>query len=211
MKRTILVFLLLPVVCAAGCARPGTVQGTDRVPLQRAIALGDDITVPAGPALTALPSDARYRFVPPDQLARGVGADDIASTEEAPAEALRKEFAATVSGAQWVEAADAAEYDVTIFTTARLKTRRETREQLVANVSTPVARCDVTYRPQTSQCTDDAIVYTEVANTEYHTIHIIRRRSDGAVRVWRLPGIARMPARSRVKAELTEMLRAGRP
>lgn len=135
----------------------------------------------------------------------GLDADDASSTAEPELAEWRKAFSTVMGSGRWVESADSAQFDVTIFTRARMTMRREGRPQLVVNVT----RCGDVPTTQLQLCTDDAIDHTETWSTNYDPFHIIRRRSDGAMRVWRHHGVKAAAVRSRVAGDLRKMLRAG--
>lgn len=199
-------FLLLAMVCSESCARASTSQGADGVPYQRTITIGDGMSMRVGPVLTALPPDQRYRFVPPDSLALGVDADGASSIEEPRLAELRKVFATVMESGRWVESADSAQFDVTIFSTARMTMRRGQR------IMREQPNCGQYATTGLQWCIDEPAEYVESWGTEYHTIHIIRRRSDGAARIWRRYGAGRVSpgaVRTGVSADLLEMLRAG--
>lgn len=197
MKRAALASLLIPIVCVASCARANAFQVANGVPGQRILKLSDGISVDSGPRLTALPPDQRYRFVSPDELARGVGAFEESSFWDPRLAEWRKEFSTVMGSGRWVESADSAQFDVTVFRTGRMEMRREGRPQLSPNA---VLFCE--YALQPVPCMDDPSLFTEEWNVEYRMFYIIRRRSDGAVRVWGND-------RRRVAADLRDMLRSG--
>lgn len=204
MKRTAFAFLLIPLVCAASCALASAPPVADGVRHLRILKVGAGISVRAGRVLTSLPPGQRYRFVPPDSLAIGLASDDEASFGEPLMEEWRKTFSTVVGNGRWVESADSAQFDVTMFTTERTSMRREPRPQLAVNV-TPCGAPST----QLQLCTDNAIDYAEQWSTLSYTVHILRRRSDGAVRIWRHGGIRAASLRSEVAQDLREMLRAG--
>ncbi|MBP7549033.1 MAG: hypothetical protein KA761_02035 [Gemmatimonadaceae bacterium] len=209
MTRTVFIRSLIPLasaaLAAASCAGASAAPGANGSPTGRVIAVGDGITLPAGPVLTALPPGQRYRFVPPDSLASGLAADDVASMDEPTLVEWRTALARVLSNGGWVASADSAAYDVTIFSVSRLGMRRASRVQLAANVTS----CGDVPTTQLQLCTDDPLQTTEEWSTSHATYHVIRRRSDGAVRGWAHGGIAGPGQRSRVGEEVGAMLRAG--
>lgn len=196
MKRAALAFLIVPIVCLASCARAIALQSANGVIDQQILELGDGISVGSGPRLTALPLDQRYRFVSPDELARGVGSSEESSFWEPQFAEWRKEFSAVMGSGRWVESADSAQFDVTVFRTGRMKLQRVDRPQL-----TPYAVSFCQYALQPVPCMDDSSLFTEQWFVEYRAFYIIRRRADGAVRVW--------GNRQRAAADLLGMLRSG--
>lgn len=196
MKRTALAFLLVPIVSVASCARATALESPSGAPVQRTLDLGGGISVDSGPRLTALPPDQRYRFVSPEELAKGVGSLEESSFEEPHFVQWRKEFASIVGAGRWVPSADSAHYDVTVFLTGRMTTQRVERPQLAA-----IAPANCQYALQAVPCMDDPTLFTEEARVDYRAFYIIRRRADGAVRVW--------GDRRRAAADLAEMFRAG--
>lgn len=203
MTRAAFAFLLIPIVCAASCVRASALPVADGVPYQRIITIGHGIMVHSGPRLRALPPDQRYRFVSPESLASGLSADVLATWE--PELALRRQaFSASIGSGRWVESADSVQFDVTIFTTERTTLRRERH---APPPPMPGSECGVP-STQLQQCAEFPSAYTRQWDTAYDTYHILRRRSDGAMRVWRRPGIPARPDRS-MAADLRDMLRAG--
>lgn len=205
MNRTSVAVLLVLIVCAESCARASASPDAGGVPAPRIIMVGDRLEVRAGPVLTALPPDQRYRFVPPESLAMDLAAADESSIEEPRIAALRRAFSAVMENGRWVETEDSVHFDVTIFTTSRTTMRREARPHLASNVPT----CGDHATTQLQWCTDDPLLYTENWSAEYRTFQVIRRRSDGALRVWRLDGFGPSSFDVRVAPQLLEMLRAG--
>lgn len=196
MKRAALAFLLVPIVCVASCARATALQGANGVLDQRILELGGGISVDSGLRLTALPPDQRYRFVSPEELARGVGSSEESSFWEPQFAEWRKEFSAVMGSGRWVESADSAHFDVTVFRTGHMKMQRVDRPQLT---HTAVSFCQFALQPV--PCMDDPTLFTEEWFVEYRAFYIIRRRADGAVRVW--------GNRQRVAPDLLDMLRSG--
>lgn len=187
MKHRALAFLLIPLACAAACAR--------------------------ATALTALPPAQQYRFVPPESLTFGSGMDDDA-TRPGVSE-LRRRFSAQVGEGQWVESGDSAQYDVAIFVKARQRPQRGSHWVTVATTSS-VPRCDqISLQTSTPEpcTTDPALTHIELEqeswSLEYETNQVIRRRSDGAVRLWRVRGVAGAGVRARLAKDVRRMLEAG--
>lgn len=199
-------FLLIPILCAVSCARASRLQGEDGVSSERVIKLDDLMSMRVGPVLTALPPDQRYRFVSPDSLATGISAADASSIWEPRQAELRKVFSTVVASGRWVESDDSAQFDVTIFSTSRMTMRRAQR------IMREQPNCGQYATTALQWCIDEPAEYVEAWGTEYYTFHIIRRRSDGAARIWRRHGAGRVSpgaVRTGVSAELLEMLRAG--
>lgn len=198
------VLILFPLLCAPACARTSATAAAGGAPAGRTMSVGAGITLPSGPVLRALPPGQRYRFVPPDSIASGLAADDVASMDEPTLVEWRDALARVLADGGWVASADSAAYDVTIFSVSRLGMRRESRVRLTANVTS----CGDVPTTQLQLCTDDPLQTTEEWSTSHATYHVIRRRSDGAVRVWVHGGIAGPGQRSRVGEEVGAMLRA---
>ena len=196
MKRTALAFLLVPIMSLAGCARPVALQAPSSVPQHKTIDLGGGISVDSGPMLTALPPNQRYRFVLPEELANGVGSLEESSFQEPPLAQWRKEFASIVGSGRWVQSTDSAQFDVTVFRTGRMVTQRVDRPQLAAN-----APSNCQYALQPVPCMDEPTLFTEESRVDYRAVYLIRRRADGAVRVWNNPW--------RATVDVQNMLRAG--
>jgi hypothetical protein len=196
MKRIALALVLIPIVSLAGCAHAVSLQTPRTVSQQKTIDLGGGIAVDSGPVLTALPPDQRYRFVLPEELAKGVGSLEESSFQEPPLAQWRKEFASIVGNGRWVQSADSAQFDVTVFRTGRMVTQRVDRPQLAAS-----APSNCQYALQPVPCMDDPTLFTEESRVDYRAFYIIRRRADGAVRVWNSPW--------RATADVQNMLRAG--
>lgn len=198
MNRASIAFLLIPIVCASSCARGRALRDANDITAPRLSMVGTRLAMRSGPELRGLPPDQRFRFISPDSLVTGVAAADKASIEEPYVAELRKTFATVMGNGRWVESDDSAQFDVTIFTTSRTKMQPASRTRLEQELST----CgDRSTGPVLIWCPDASLHYTESWLTVVTTFHIIRRRSDGAVRVWR--------GSSRVDAELLEMLRTG--
>jgi hypothetical protein len=180
MTRAMVALLLVPVLCAQGCARAPAASAAPKPIIVQA---ANVIAVRPGPRLTSLPLGQRYRFVPPDSLTIDLAAADVESFYEPGIERLRKSFAAVMARGRWVESEDSAQFDVTIFETSRTSLSHSTRVNFASNF----ASCGAP-STQLQLCTDDPMQYTESWSTEYTTLYIIRRRADGAVRVWRRGG-----------------------
>lgn len=193
------------IVLAASCARAGTFRSVDGVPFERIVTVGDGISVRTGPLLTTLAPDQRFRFVEPEVLAMGLGADDMESLEDEQIARWRTVISSALGNARWVESADSAQVDVAIFTTARLKMGHSPRIRLAVNSTSTCGAPSTTLQ----LCTDDPLEYTEQWGTEYSTVYIVRRRSDGATRVWRRYGVEAASDRSAVVKELQLMVRRG--
>lgn len=191
MDRKTIALVFTSVLCAASCARANVSARAPGVGAPPVSVAGSDLRVLRGPLLTKLPPNQRFRFVSPDSLVAGLGADDVASVDEPRIAALRQAFTEVVGTGGWVESADSAEFDVTIFTTARMGMGRSGRPLLTENVQ----QCGGPTSTAIRWCPDEASAYTEQWGTAYRTYHIIRRRSDGAVQVRRRPVSVRGPAR----------------
>lgn len=203
MTRAAFALLLIPIVCAGSCARASALPVADGVPFERIITIGHGIMMRSGPRLRALPPDQRYRFVPPESLASGLSADVLASWE--PELALRREaFSAAIGSGGWVESTDSVQFDVTVFTTERTTERRERH---APEPIMPGTECGAP-STQLQQCGEFPSAYRRQWDTAYDTYHVLRRRSDGATRVWRRPGIPDGSDGS-MAADLRDMLRAG--
>lgn len=202
--RAAFAFLLIPIVCAAACARASALPVADGVPYQRIITIGHGIMMRSGPLLRTLPPDQRYRFIAPESLASGLSADVLASREPELA-SLRQAFSTAIGSGRWVESTDSVQFDVTIFTTERTTLRLERH---APQPVMPETECGAP-STQLQQCTEFPSASTRQWDTAYDTYHVLRRRSDGAIRVWRRPGIPELPGSSTVAADLHEMLRAG--
>jgi hypothetical protein len=202
--RTVFAFLLVSIVCAGSCARASVLPVADGVPSQRIITLGPGIMMRSGPQLRGLPPDQRYRFVAPESLASGVSADVLASWESKLA-LLRQAFSTAIGSGRWVESTDSVQFDVTIFTTERTTLRPERHAPPPVM---PGTECGAP-SAQLQQCTEFPSASTRQWDTAYDTYHVLRRRSDGAIRVWRRPGIPELSGSSTVAADLHDMLRAG--
>ena len=119
--------------------------------------------------------------------------------------ALRRQaFSAAIGSGGWVESTDSVQFDVTIFTTERRTLRRE------RHAPPPVMPGTECGAPSTQlqQCSEFPSAYRRQWDTAYDTYHVLRRRSDGATRVWRRPGIPAISDRA-VAADLRDMLRSG--
>lgn len=211
MSRTSFTRLLLPLIALASCARATSnvaVQpDSGGVPRQGAVQLGEGVSVPVGPTLRELPKNQRYRFVSPDSIALGVTPEDIASANEPRVAVLRDRFSTVFRNSQWTASTDSAQYDVTIFTTTRSKTRHLPREPLVTDQRTEPPNCDLPPAPEPLPCVKNPIIVTRYEAAAIHTVTIIRRRADGATRVWREPGVPKSKRWWAVEKSLKRMLR----
>lgn len=204
MTRASFVLLLLPIVSAASCARASALPAADGVPFERVLTIGHGITLRSGPRLTALPPAQRYRFVSPDSLVAGLDAEVMAEREQE-LRLRRQAFSADVGSARWVESADSVQFDVAIFTTKSTRLRRGSHAPAPIM---PETECGAP-STQLQQCGEFPSAAAWRWDTQYETYHVLRRRSDGAVRVWRHGG-TRVPSdRASVGADLREMFRAG--
>lgn len=211
MTRAIFARLLLSLVAVASCASASgrIAENPDPVAVlsQSVVPLGDGISLPVGPTLRELPKNQRYRFVSPDSIALGVTPEDIASVNEPRVAVLRNRFSTVFRNAQWTASTDSAQYDVTIFTTTRSKTRHLPREPLVTDLRTEPPNCDITPSPEPPPCVKEPIIVTRYEAAAIHTVTIIRRRADGATRVWREPGVPKSKRWWAVEKSLKSMLR----
>lgn len=206
MKRSMVAVLLVPLVCGGACAHGAT---------SRTVA--DGIAPPGSAELRSLPQGQRYRFVSPEAFAGGLGTPDEVSYASSGPGDFPRAFAQVMRRARWVESADSAEYELTVFTTARPRARDGTREMRIETVSS-MRRCAIPATP-----TDDVGPCTDVPSeqridlpveqwvSEYETFHLIRRRSDGAVRVWRSGRRSAALERARITTDLRRMLAAAPP
>lgn len=204
MTRAGFAFLVIPIVCAGSCARASALPVADGVPYQRIITIGHGIMMRSGPRLQALPPDQRYRFVPPESLASGLSADELAAWEPELA-VRRKAFAAAVGSGRWVESSDSVQFDVAIFMTEHTTERRERH---APSPVMPGTECGAP-STQLQQCGEFPSASSRQWDTEYETYHVLRRRSDGALRVWRHRGSRVAADRATVAADLRDMLRSG--
>lgn len=211
MTRTTFARLLLPLFTVVSCSRT-TVRTVDSpasgaVPFSHVVQIGDGIRVPTTATLTTLPPGQRYRFVSPDSLVLGLSLEDIESAELPHNVGMRSVLAAAVAEGRWVASADSAAYDLTVFSALRTKTRWEANELLVTPHSVVAPPCNIDVTPA-SQCFEAPIVQKERSSVEGYTVYVLRRRADGATRVWRLDGIAEPSPGSKVAKDLRVMLRA---
>ncbi len=211
MTRTTFARLLVPLFTLVSCSR-ATVRTVDApaagaVPFSHVQQLGDGIRVPTTATLTALPAGQRYRFVSPDSLALGLSLEDIESAEEPHNIGMRAVLASALATGQWAESADSAAYDLAVFNTVRTKSRWDPENLLVINHLRPVPPCNLEVMSM-EQCFEVPIVQNDRTSVEGYTVYVLRRRSDGATRIWRLEGIAEPSPSSRVAKDLRIMLRA---
>lgn len=200
---------ILALVAGAGCARGSGPVATSPVPATRIIQLGNGLTLPAGERLRSLPLGSRFRFVGPHLLVRGLTSEDVTSAQRLGD--LRRGVAIVLESQQWRESADSAEYDVAIFLTRRTRTAVEEREvPIISSPTSDLPRCDLSRGGNQPRCTNE-VVRTRVERvsvpyTTSHIVHVIRRRSDGAVRSWVHPDGDRAMIEALVARDLIEML-----
>jgi hypothetical protein len=179
--------LLAAVLVGAACAHaPALRAGTDPL-ATRVIPLGMGIALPASETILEFPPDQHYRFVPPDSLVRGMTSEDAASVRGMTP--FQASLGVVLQSQGWRESADSADYDIAIFVAQRTAMRTEIREELVASTeASGLPRCDASRMGNQPRCTNERDrtrqVRVSVPYTEARLYHVIRRRSDGAVRYW---------------------------
>ncbi len=154
----------------------------------REVRLPGDLRMAPSQAIIDLPSDRTYRFVSPDSLLQRTTSEDVRSAEEATATDLATALSIVLEAHGWRESPDSADYDISVFIASRTGLRTETH-QVVAGTGSSLPRCDTTRGQPTAagSCqTGTAVSRTErrtVPENQRFAYHVIRRRSDGAMRV----------------------------
>ncbi|MCE9602359.1 MAG: hypothetical protein K8S21_09165 [Gemmatimonadetes bacterium] len=139
--------------------------------------------------LLGLEEDRRFRWVPPDSLLRGLTSDDVASVGSPTVLGLRESVETVVTANGWRLVPDSADYEIAIFTVARTELRRETRTEQAVTATTGLPRCDESKGQRAgSTCSNNPVSSRSyevgVPLTVRNVFHVVRRRADGAVRVW---------------------------
>jgi hypothetical protein len=78
---------------------------------------------------------------------------------------------------------------------------------LVSNHAVTAPPCNIGVTPA-AECFEAPIVRNDRTRVEGHTVYVIRRRADGATRVWRIDDIAKPSPRLFVARELRKMIGA---
>ncbi len=216
--------LLVAAACAQNAGMPVTQgamnpraldpnEGEAPRPARRAesrIPLGDGLALPAAQRILTLPSDQRYRFVPPDSLVGGTTTEDVRSASQTAS--LRTAMSVVLHSRGWRESEDSADFDIAIFFSRRTQMRSEVREErVVSTEASHLPRCDASRGGNQPRCTNErepAVrrVSVSVPYTTTRMYHIIRRRSDGAVRFWAHTAVDMEQVKGIVARDLLETL-----
>lgn len=202
-----------PMACRAiavalvlgGCASArGSGLSTGRIPI------GNDLAVLGTTRILTLPDDQRFRFVPADSLVAGVTSEDAASVDLPAVANLREGFAIVLRSHGWVASDESPDFDIAIFMVRRTHMVTRTREERVP-LANPLPRCDLSRGGNQPRCSDQrqettrTVRYSEPV-TSTRTIHVIRRRSDGAVRIWGADGFPSEQQKAMVARDLLRHL-----
>ena len=101
-----------------------------------------------------------------------------------------KDFTGMFFANGWRLAPDSATYEFTVFTAARTEMRPETRtEQTTTSTTTSgLPRCDESRGGAQPRCSNNPVnsrtYVVHVPVTTRLIFHVVRRRADGAVRLW---------------------------
>jgi hypothetical protein len=176
--------LLALLALAAACRGPAAVARP--VPLK----IGPGLSVPRAPLLIDLPQSQRFRVVAPDRIVDGLRTADLESAKLPRIAQYRDNVSTVLLSHDWVEVVDSADYEFTVFLVSRSATRVEVRTEPVVSARPRLPPCDATrpgQRPGTN-CSDRPepvrTVRTTIPYTEHVLYHVLRRRSDGAVKWW---------------------------
>ncbi len=180
---------LLLVLVACRASATGEARRTRDVPI------GAGLSIAAGPMIVDLPAEQGYRFVAPNEIVIAATSEDIASSGGASVLPMRDAIATVLHSQGWRDVGDSADYDITVFEVARTGFRREERTEKISTATSGLRRCDQSRSGQpASSCTVDEPVTERtysigVPIVTRGTVVVIRRRDDGAQRLWQLePG-----------------------
>lgn len=188
MTRPSAPLLLALLLAVAGCAGSSgaTVQASPRV---REARLPSGLTMAPALAIIELEEDRRFRWADPDSLVRGLTSEDAASVHSRVVLDLRESVRTVLLANGWRLVPDSADYDVAVFTVARTEMQRETRTEQTTTATSSLPRCNEStgQRPGAS-CTNEPVrtrsYQVNVPVTVRRVYHVVRRREDGATRVW---------------------------
>ncbi len=178
------------VACAAGGCRAAAMPGAPesrRAP--QPVRLPSGLTMSPALAILDLEQNARYRWATPDSLVRGLTTEDAESVTSPRVLALSEPVGTVLRANGWRAVPDSAAYELAMFTVARTVMRREERTEYFQNPDSRLPRCDASLGSKQPRCTTAAppttrSVLVNVPQTERWVFLILRRRSDGATRVW---------------------------
>lgn len=180
-----------------GCHQQATVV---RQPASagRELQLPSGITMAPARRIVALEEDRRYRWVEPDSLVSGLTSEDAASVRSRTVFDLRQTVETVIAANGWRPSPDSAEYDLAVFVVSRTEMVREARTEQTTTATTGLPRCDAsTARRPGERCSNapvnSRIYYVNVPTVVRRVFHVVRRRSDGATRVWVNPA-SNLPA-----------------
>lgn len=173
---------LLALVVVA-CRAPGA------APRPAPLEIGPGLSVARAPLLIDLPQLQRFRVVAPDRIVDGLGSAALASVTLPTIIGYRENVRTVLLSHDWIEVVDSADYEFTVFVVSRNATRVEVRTEPVDSRRRGLPRCDETRTPQpNTRCSNlpepVRTVRTNVPYTEHVVYHVLRRRSDGAVKWW---------------------------
>jgi len=138
--------------------------------------------------LIDLEGDRRFRWVAPESLVRGLTSEDIASVTSADVLRLRESVETVFFADGWRLVPDSAVYELTVFVAARTEMRAETRTEQTITPTTDLPRCDASRGGAQPRCTNNPVnsrtYVVQVPVTTRLVFHVVRRRADGAVRLW---------------------------
>ncbi len=186
---------LLCLGLLAGCASgAGGIAGGSGIAQRQApqrvreVRLAADLRMAPAPLIIELPSDRTYRFVTPDSLLMRTTSEDVQSVEHATTRDIASALVIVLAAHGWRQQPDSAEYDVSVFVASRTGVRTETH-QVVAGTGSALPRCDSTRGQPVAagSCqTGTTTSRTErrsVTENQRFAFHVLRRRTDGAMRV----------------------------
>lgn len=179
----------LLLLVALACVSVGATAQGRRGRVQR---IENGLTLPVAPRIFLLESPRTFRFVLPDSLVTGVTSEDVESAATTEAEGLRAAVLTILRSEGWTEvgASDSAEYDITVFFSARTEQVSETRTEQVTTATSSLPRCDASQGQRAgASCTNDPVRSRTYTVTRPQTVrsvyHVIRRNDDGALKWWR--------------------------
>jgi hypothetical protein len=138
--------------------------------------------------LIDLDGDRRFRWVAPESLVRGLTSEDIASVASGGVLRLRESVQTLFFANGWRLTPDSAVYEYTVFTAARTEMRPETRTEQTTTSTSGLPRCDESRGGAQARCSNNPVnsrtYVVHVPVTTRLVFHLVRRRADGAVRLW---------------------------
>ncbi len=197
----------------AGCHH-GAAADRDAASRRREVRLPSGISIAPALAIVALEPDRRYRWVAPDSLVKGLTSEDAGSVRSRTALDLRRSVETVVGASGWRISSDSADYDLAVFVVSRTEMVRETRTERTTTATTGLPRCsESTGQRPGATCSNDPVnsrtYEVNVPTIVRRVFHVVRRRSDGATRVWVNP-VADLPAvDATVARDLLRLLTAG--